>query len=300
MTSKIRLISPWHTEINAGDFQFSTSFAPEETGALLCEWSPHQELLSFQRRKAWYCCEATSRGLPQTPEWQAFRKSLKPSEFLYHAHPDLRYRVPHITHVTTHLVNCSDQRLDRAVAIISNAGGSPWTRGRDLSLRARFATHPDVDLYGQNEAWSNFRRTSFSRPRLPGNYKGEIEGRWHDAARFKCMSQYKAAICFENTREAYYFTEKFACAVQSGCIPIYHAHKTLKEGILKKAAWVDPATFDYDVDATIHFALNENMEKYWTINEEWFKSEPVRATSLTVVFETIGQILHQESQKGQV
>lgn len=297
MVCKVRLLSPWHQEMQVGKFHFSVSFSAEEADALLCEWAPYEELFSFPGPKAWYCCEATNSGLFRTRQWQAYLKPLKSSEFLYHAHPNIRYRVPHITHVTTLSMNCNKRRLNKAVAIVSNTGGAPWRRSKDMSLRVKFATHPDVDLYGRRQAWEGFRAGLLSRPGPPRNYRGEIEGDWHDAARFDHMSHYKAAVCLENTCEPFYFTEKFVCAVQAGCIPIYHAHETVREGVLKGAAWVDPAMFKYDVNATIEYALGEDIEEYWAINGEWLKSEALRATHVRAVFERIGQILYEESLK---
>ena len=66
---------------------------------------------------------------------------------------------------------------------------------------------------------------------------------------------------------------------------------------MKGAAWVDPAMFKYDVNATIEYALGEDIEEYWAINGEWLKSEALRATHVRAVFERIGQILYEESLK---
>ena len=96
MAFRIRLVSACRrTELCVGDYHFSVEFAPEDANALLCEWAPDVELLSFSGPKAWYCCEATSASLFKKPDWKSFREQIRPEEFLFHAHPDVRFRVPH-------------------------------------------------------------------------------------------------------------------------------------------------------------------------------------------------------------
>lgn len=294
---KVRLLSPWRqTELTVADFRFSVSFSPEEADALLCEWAPQPEILNFGGPKAWYCCEAVSNGIFRSPDWRRFLQQLDNSEFLYHSHPDPRYRVPHITHIYDDIVTrCSDQRLSQGIAIVSNSGGSPWRRQEEMSLRLKFVTHRSVDLYGQYEAWANFRARPLSRSQLPLNYRGEVEGAWTSRAKIDLMSRYKVAICLENTSEAYYFTEKFVDAVQAGCIPVYHAHETVRDGILKEAIWVDPVSFNYNVDKTMDYALSQDIIQFWSINSKWLNGESLRRTSLSAVFERIGRILCQNA-----
>lgn len=66
---------------------------------------------------------------------------------------------------------------------------------------------------------------------LPKNYIGEIEGSCHGRPKLETMAAYKVAICLENVTEPYYITDRFFSAAQAGCIPIYHAHKTVRNGI---------------------------------------------------------------------
>jgi hypothetical protein len=37
---------------------------------------------------------------------------------------------------------------------------------------------------------------------------------------------------------------QFVDAVMAGCVPIYHAHETVRDTVLVGARWVDPAEFD--------------------------------------------------------
>lgn len=105
------------------------------------------------------------------------------------------------------------------------------------------------------------------------------------------MAKYEVAVCLENLTEPYYITEKFYAAVQAGCIPIYHAHQTVKAGILAGAAWVDPVDFDFDVEATLAFALKENRRDYASRNFEWLQTRKAHSAGLSQVFSKLGKIL---------
>ena len=142
----VRLISPWKTEIETDSALFSARVPASEADALVCEWAPSVELFTFPRRKAWYCCEPPCqfRGIAGG-SWPKIKKRLAPHEFLCHNHPDPRYRVAHITHFEPLQVNLNDNRLEKAVAIVSNDGGDTWRRARQFVYRNRFVTHPLVD-----------------------------------------------------------------------------------------------------------------------------------------------------------
>ena len=79
-------------------------------------------------------------------------------------------------------------------------------------------------------------------------------------------------MCLENCTEAYYFTEKFVYAVRAGCIPVYHAHATVKTSFLSGARWVDPADFAFSPRRTIDFALNQDQMEFRSINDAWLES----------------------------
>lgn len=260
MMFKILTRVVWPSQpINVGDICFSQDFSWAEADAFVAIRKPHPDLLTFPGPKAWYCCEARKHAaLFAAPEWRSITAQLKPEETLYHAHPNPDYRVPHVTHrppLTAIPYSGTAPRLPKAVAVVSNSGGSPKQRSREMTLRNTFATHPTVDLYGKPKAWVNFRASFFSRPTTPPNYKGEIPGGWSSPERLACVARYKAAICFENALEPYYFTEKFVYSVLGGCIPIYHADPVVRAQFLQGAAWVDPADFDFDPEATLRFAL---------------------------------------------
>ena len=300
MSFRIRHLSPWEIpHIILDDLHFSAAFTAEEANALLCNWQPVEELLLFPGPKAWFCVEASSYEPFYSPEMLQFREKLAPWEFLYHAHPDPKYRVPHPTHISTTEglnVRRTGERIDRAVAIVSNVTGSQSAGNAESSLRVRYITNPLVDLFGRRASWEAFQLDGAATPGVPDNYKGEIAGYWTADLRLNYMARYRVSVCMENTMEPYYFTEKFVGAVQAGCIPVYHAEPTtVRTGILRGARWVDPADFDFDATATIAHALNEDLEEYWEANSEWLKSDFLLTTSSDAVFRRIGHILQGTS-----
>lgn len=302
MVFKIRLVSPWEkTDIQIGNFNFSIHYSVDEADALLCEWAPHDELFTFSKPKAWYCCEPIHGPQFAKKEWIHYRNRLNSSERFYHSHPDLEYRVPHITIKDTsgvyYFADKPIQKKSKAIAVVSNTGGSPWRRTKQMMTRGLFITHSSVDLFGKKEVWKSFRQKWFSYPNVPANYCGEIPGSWTAQTRYALMSQYKAVVCLENTIEPYYFTEKFVSAVQANCIPIYHAHPTVRDTILQGAKWVDPVDFDFDPNATLAFALKEELQEYITLNQVWLYQKAIPETSFRSVFHRIATILARNATK---
>jgi len=300
---KILMRIPWSSKpLKVGEFCFSPDFSWVEADAFVAFRQPHPDLLTFPGPKAWYCCEAREHAaLFAAPEWRSITAQLKPEETLYHAHPNPAYRVPHVTRWAPPTVapyGCTAPRLTKVAAVVSNTGGPPGQRSKEMRLRNTFVTHPMVDLYGKPEAWANFRAGFFSRPKTPPNYKGEIPGGWSSPERLAYVARYKAAICFENALEPYYFTEKFVYSVLSGCIPIYHADPVVRAQFLQGAAWVDPADFNFAPEATLHFALAQDATTYWEQNIAWLQSTPVKATHALAVYERIGTILRQRAIGG--
>jgi hypothetical protein len=293
-TSKvqIRLISPWNKQIETSNAVFSTEISTQEADALLCEWAPSHELLSFPRRKAWYCCEpACQFEFLGRGDWPRMRAQLAPHEFLWHGHSDPQFRVPHVTHFSTLGVNRNPDRIDKAVAIVSNHGGSPWKCHPQIALRNQFITHPAVDLYGR-AGWNRYRRRWYSYPRPPANYRGELPGDWHEGQKRQLQAKYKASVCFENMCEPHYFTEKLVEAAIAGCIPVYRADPTLRDTVLDSAFWIDPQDFGGSVVETLGHALKSDRSLVQEQNSEWLRSNRyLRETHLSAVFSSIASIL---------
>lgn len=129
-----------------------------------------------------------------------------------------------------------------------------------------------VELFGFPEAWAQFRhfpKLWIRRP--PDNYMGRASPGVDDEG-IRFLSAYKVAVCLENCTEAYYFTEKFVNAVRAGCVPVYHAHATVKTSFLSGARWVDPADFAFSPRRTIDFALNQDQMEFRSINDAWLES----------------------------
>ena len=299
MEFRIAYRSPWgKLDLVYPPVVFSRSVPLEEADALLCVFEPVEELKTFAGPKAFYRCEPyTSDQFFRTDLWKSFARVLPPEVFLNHWNPNPEYRVPHYTHVGKVEGRRDSPRLDKACAVVSNMGGSPWRRTRDQKIRTAFATNPRVDLYGRRTSWAAFRPTIWKKAAIPSNWKGEIKGDWGQTDKLNAVARYKVAVCIENTCEPYYFTEKFVDAVCAGCIPVYHAHETVRQGPLRGAAWVDPADFGFDPDATLEFALKQDIERYWDTNEAWLKSDAAVSTSFDKVYERIGRILMQQAAR---
>lgn len=289
---KIRLLSSFRERYIADHYLFSQNISLDEADALLCEWAPHDDILIFQGPKTWYNSEAVSRKFFDEAKWNKIKSVHNGHHFLYHSHPNTFYRVPMVAFVEPLLKLDTDNRIDRIVAIISNCVSTgPMAVENSIYLRNAFATHPLIDLYGREDRWRAYMQKHFTAQALPVNYKGEINGTWNSRVKFELMAKYKAAICLENVIEPYYFTEKFFAAVQAGCIPIYQAHRTLKEGVLKGAMWVDPVDFGFDIEQTLRFALAQDRGHYASNNFKWLENSAVRAYGLHQVFLRIGSIL---------
>jgi hypothetical protein len=289
---QVRLISPWQTYTETESAVFSADILSEKADALLCEWAPSPELFAFPRRKAWYCCEPQCQFQELGGgTWPKIKARLAPNEFLWHSHPDERYRVPHITHFEPLVMNTDQDRLDRAIAIVSNYGGSPWKRHPDIAYRNRLITDPRVDLYGRS-IWKRYRANWYSFAKAPANYRGEIPGDWPAGNKRELMSKYKVAICLENMNEPHYFTEKFVEAVVAGCVPVFRADDTIRDGILKHAFWINSRDYTLEPGRIVQVGLAESLGDVHAQNQRWLTENAcLRTTHASVVFERLGKIL---------
>jgi hypothetical protein len=298
-TLRIKFISPFHTlgqETWIGTMLFSATLPVEQADALVCDWAPDPLLLTFKGPVAWYCCEPASTypAFRQQP-WRGYLRRLAPCAFFNHRHECTSCRVPHVTHWTQALAtDRRANRLPRAVAVVSNPGWTRWRKQIESERRRRFATHAAVDLYGRRSNWARAERGGlFGAARLPQNYRGELDGAWGQTPKLGLLAKYAVCVCLENTCEPFYFTEKFVDAVCAGCIPVYHAHPSVRDGVLAGARWVDPADFDYDPDVTLRFALAQDPVAYQDANDAWLHGPALAATRTDAVFGRIGEVLRQ-------
>jgi hypothetical protein len=289
---KIKVCGSDDIERQYGEVQFSSSINTDASDALFCYQKPSPELLDYQGVKAWYAIEKLShsryrrRGL-----WRQCYKALKPYEFLHFAHPDLRCRIPHYTtgHEDAFVVE-NKNRLEAAVAVVSNSGGRFWGLKSGVRLRNQFIVHPQVDLYGQ-PSWHEYRCFyGFGIKKAPSNYRGEPPVRWHSTrSHLEMLSAYKVNVCLENSTEPFYFTEKFVNAVRAGCIPIYHAHPDVCSTFLQGARWVDPGEFRFNTTATIDFALSQDLAEYRTTNNLWLKTPQAGMTFMPSLWKAFAE-----------
>ena len=85
---KVHLFSPFRERYIAGHYLFLRNITSDVADGLLCEWAPHDELLIFQRPKAWYNSEAISRNFFDETKWNQIKSAHNGRHFLYHSHPD--------------------------------------------------------------------------------------------------------------------------------------------------------------------------------------------------------------------
>jgi len=297
---KVRVVRPWGPfDLEVDGYRFSTGISEAEADALLCEWSPTEELFDFDGPAAWYICEPRTNprmGVLREEDQRRCLARARPDQLLHHAHPDPRFRVPHITHTDATLVGPGDAsvgRVRRACAVVSNFGGPRRNRWPDIELRNRFITASGVDLFGRRSKWKHYREQWWSLPRLPSGFAGEIPD---GTPKLSVVARYRVAICLENTCEPGYFSEKFVDAVRAGCVPVYRAHPSVRETVLRGAIWVDPADFGLDPEATFAHAFSLDRESVAARNAEWLHGEAARATREDRVWATIGAALRAQSE----
>ncbi len=293
MTLRVRLVRPFGPlDIETPQALFSTRIAAADADALLCEWAPTDELLSFDGPSAWYTAEPrTNRriGVLAHPDQRRFLRLLRPEQMLHHAHADPRFRVPHMTHASAERTRHAGRREHAAAAVVSNYGGPVHNRGPGVRFRNDFVTAHGVALFGRRSKWRRYRRSWWSWPRLPSAFVSEIDGVWSD--KIELLAHYHTAVCLENTLEPFYFSEKLVDAVRAGCVPVYRAHPTVREGILRGASWVDPADFRLDAARTLEHALSLEREEIAARNFDWLGSEAVAETSQAGVWAKIAEAL---------
>jgi hypothetical protein len=290
----IKLISPWLSEVLVyDDVKFDPNVSIEDADGALWDWSIDERIFDYRRVKGWHMIEPSWHSMYRTRLYRRAKKYLQPNEVFYFAHENLDYRIPHITHYNEFKIFGSKSRKDGCVAVVSNTGGLLWFRYRGFRLRNKFVTNERVELFGVQREWERFYKFGFKWSiGAPKNYRGQPPSqKWGSEIQVEFLSRFKVAICLENTSEPYYFTEKFYNAARAGCIPIYHAHPTLRTGVLRGASYVDPGDYCFDPDKTIDAALSMNIDEVQAHNEQWLNNPIVRQTSFEAVWSRMAAIL---------
>jgi hypothetical protein len=266
-----------------------------EADALLVLYDPSDELLRFDGPKLWFTIEPSwHHHFHSHPVGKRLVRELDASERAFYAHPDTTYRIPHPTYSGSLSRSRAPSVRHAAVATVNNFGGRLWFLKSHFRARNQMILDRCVELFGQPDAWANFRhfpKLWIQRP--PGNYAGKAspsdEAYGDKTIRF--LSGYKVAVCLENCTEAYYFTEKFVNAVRAGCIPVYHADATVKKRFLSGARWIDPAEFGFSSRRTIEFALDQDQTKFRSINDAWLESGILADTDNVKVLPKLHEII---------
>jgi hypothetical protein len=94
--------------------------------------------------------------------------------------------------------------------------------------------------------------------------------------------------------EPNYFTERFVNAARAGCIPVYHAHPSVKKQFLAGARWVDPADFGFSPQRTIEHALAQDQSEFRRANDLWLKSGVLAETDDRNYFQKLHSIISQK------
>jgi len=280
-------------DFRIGPILYSPQVTLEEADALLVLHDPSEELLKFGGPKLWFTIEPSWHShFHSHPVGKRLVQELDATERVFYGHPDERYRVPH----STYRGSLSRPRVasvrHAAVAAVNNFGGRLWFLRSHFRARNRMILDRRVELFGLPEAWAQFRhfpKLWIRRP--PDNYMGRTSPGFEDDENLRFLSAYKVAVCLENCTEPYYFTEKFVNAVRAGCVPVYHAHATVKNGVLSGAKWVDPADFGFSPRRTIDFALSQDQMAFRSINDAWLESGILAETDELKVIAKLHEII---------
>lgn len=280
------------------DILYSPRVPLETADALLALYDPTEELLAFNGPKLWFTIE---------PSWhhhfhshsvgKRLVRELDVSERAFYGHTLPCNRIAHPTFRT----DLTKPRLSisqrAAVACVNNFGGRLWFLKRRFNLRNKFILSPLVTLFGNPLSWMRFRQfPKIWKTGPPTNFQGRSspgQG-YFDDEYLRFLSGYKVAVCLENSTEPCYFTEKFVNAARAGCIPVYHAHATVKERFLAGAKWVDPADFSFSPKRTIQHALNQDQAEFRAINDAWLRSSILEDTDDRKIFPKLHAIMRRK------
>lgn len=303
MTFKCRIVSEqfrvsdWG-EFRSGDVLYSSRISLSEADGLVVLYDPSDELLRFRGPKVWFTLEPSwHHHFRSHPVGKRLIRELDETEHIFYGNPNEKYRVPHPTHhgpITLPRLPASEPA---AVASVTNFGGRLWFLKRHIWLRNRMILCPLVKLYGNPKSWSCFSPFPFlwlKRP--PRNFQGRSspgnDANAEEHTRF--LSGFKVAVCLENCVEENYFTEKFVNAVRAGCIPVYHAHPTVKKQFLGGAKWVDPADFGFSPTRTVAFALSQDQNEFRRVNDAWLASGALKGTDDRDIFPRLYRIIGEK------
>jgi Glycosyltransferase family 10 (fucosyltransferase) C-term len=276
---KVRLLGATRPE-NWSDprIDFDHTISKGQCDGVLCWGAITDEFLSYRGPRAWYFAEPRSFSASRSRLFRTALQSLQESEFFHHSNPNPRFRLPCATHYSPLTIAAPQKRKKAAVAVVSNYGGRLWWLRQGARRRNAFALHRTVELFGNAQSWQRFRCWPWSFPRCPLNYRGAWPGNWYLELHMNMIAKYQINVCLENSFEPHYFTEKFVNAARAGCVPIYHAHPTVRDSVLRGAVWIDPTEYSFDADATLNAAYKCDAAAIREQNYKWLRSDAVSET----------------------
>jgi len=299
IVSKQFRASEWD-DFTIEDIFYSPRLPLENADALIALYDPSEELLTFKGPKLWFTIEPSwHHHFHRHPVGKELMRVLDNSEHVFYGNHVPQYRVPHPTYHGPMTMPRVPVSKPAAVACVSNFGGRFWFLKRHIRLRNQMILCPLVELFGKPESWARFRHFPqlwIQRP--PSNFQGRASpGRDHiDEEHALFLSGYKVAVCLENCVEPNYFTEKFVNAARAGCIPVYHAHPSVRQRFLANARWIDPVDFGFSPQRTIEYALAQDQVLFRNINDAWLASGVLMDTDDRKVFPMLHQILKSKNQ----
>ena len=301
VTFRCRLVSKAYGCDSWNDFMidgvlYSARVPFEGADALLALYDPTEELLSFPGPKLWFTSEPSWHAhFTKNPVGRKLVRELSAEDRAWYGSALPHMRVPHYTHNGSLGSSRETVRRAAAVACVSNYGGRLWFTRAHFRQRNRFILHPRVELYGKPEVWRGFSHfPKIWKRGAPANFRGAPPVAPAGPAAEGLISFYSGfnvAVCLENLAEPFYFTEKFVNAVRAGCIPVYHAHPTVKSRFLSGAKWVDPADFEWSPEKTLEHALSADVSDYQATNDTWLQSGVLDGTDSARLFTQLHRIM---------
>jgi len=268
---------------------FDPHFSQSESSGMLCWGLFNEEFIAYKGVKAWYYPEPRQFSWSRSRQFEYALRHLADYEFLHHSNSNPAYRLPIVTHYSPIEVFDNEARKPGIVSVVSNFGGRLWWLRPGARFRNSFVCRSEVDLFGNPDAWRSFRSRPWSRRGAPSNYRGAWPSNWWWAEHTKKLSEYRFALCLENSYEPHYFSEKFVNAVRARCVPIYRAHPTVREGILRGAHWIDPIDYGFDVKRTFEAAYSCDRGSITENNIKWLGSQLVKNTDGYAVWSRIAE-----------
>jgi hypothetical protein len=284
------------SELACGDHRLRCDWSLVEVDAMIGFWEFTEEFLSFKGPKVFYCCEPTYyfRGIRASKRQLRTRlATLRQDEFAWHFHdyPEMCV-VHHNIGGNENKLVLKEKRRMGAAAVLGNLG-HPLNRNAGRQKRLKFIVDSRCDIFGLPITWEKFQLWPWSRKGAPSTYRGPCDLNH----KIQTLAGYHACICLENSSESLYFTEKFPDAVRAGCVPIYHAHESVKKNFLEGAVWVDPADHRWDPVETLSAAMSLNRQAVDDANRHWMATnENFAKTFLPVVYDRLSKILVRKIQ----